>query len=250
MSNSQQTYLEAFPEIYARRVHSTNDVLEKLASQPADSRLLSFRIVLLSGGYKTLGIGECLLHNAPEKAKQYFYLSAKLRELFFIHYDNGSPIEIDKSHVTMGNYPNLLCALLSDSDELIDSLTHLIGGRPEVEVDPHPFGHNVGYAMKHILLGNYTKAQQHVDHLKAISDDPELEFVLGYAPILQGIIDSDPNAVTKGLLLQLDLHKQDPDHQDLIEEIFSLQVLGLAKLALRRGISVTLDDPLTPAILL
>jgi hypothetical protein len=251
MAKRNRSYLDAFPEIFAETVERTARSVSNIRSKLSTPQNLYTPMYFLASEYETLGIAECVLHADIAKSKQNFYRSAKLKEFLILNYDAGGPVAVPKFAVAMNNYHTLFRALLSDNDDLINSLAHLIGGRPEEEAEHgHPFADNVGYAMKYILLGDYTKAQHHVDQLKAIADDPDLAFALGYATVFQGILLSDRQLVNEGLELQLELHKQDPDHQGLPEEIFSLQVLGLAKLALRQGIEVTLDDPITPQSLL
>ncbi|EGO62499.1 Imm49 family immunity protein [Acetonema longum] len=243
---SRNSYLSAFPEIFQERKESVDTTVNKLKTGNVKNNFIDRHYSSLAYGYSTIGMGEWLLHSDAITAKKNFYLSAKLQEILFQKYDDKK-IAVSPSFVVMSSYPRVLLALISDSYQLTDSLARLIGNRPKEERETgHPFADNVGYAIKHLLLNEDAKAKTHIDALLSMENDEELKLQIGYGKVLKGILDADENAVNEGLKVMTDCHKKDDEYKDSPEEFFSIPVLGLAKLAMRRGIKISIDDPIAP----
>lgn len=240
-----KSYLKVLPEIFQEREESINRTITKIKTNSVKVNFIDRHMSGLARGYETLGIGEWLLHADAIAAKKNFYLEAKIQEILFRKYDDKSMI-VSPAYVNMSSYLRLLPALNSDSRELIDSLAKLIGNRPKAEADGHPFADNVGYAIKYLLLNKDTKAKIHIDILLGMENDEELKLRIGYGRVLKGIFDKDENSVNDGLKVMIDGYKKDNNYKDSPEEFFSIPVLAFAKLAIRKGIKVSIDDPIAP----
>lgn len=244
-----KSYLSVFPEIFLEGKESLNKKINKIKAGSVKEQFIAPNIHSLAGNYNTLGIGEWLLNHDVIEAKKYFHLEAKIQELLFQKYDDKSMI-VSLSFVNMSSYLSLLPALISDSRQLIESLARLIGNRPKEEKGGHPFADNVGYAIKYLLLNEDTKAKLHIDRLLGMENKKEIRLRIGYGRVLKGILDADESVVNEGLRVMLDGYKKDNNYKDSPEEFFSIPVLAFAKLAIRRGINVNIDDPIVPTEIL
>lgn len=241
----EKSYLSVFFEIFEGRKESIKIKINKFKENKIKINFIARQMESLAYDYSTLGMGEWLLHADAIAAKKNFYLEAKIQEILFQKYDDKSMI-ISPSFVNMSSYLRMLPAIISDSSQLIDSLAKLIGNRSKEEEDGHPFADNVGYAIKYLLLEEDTKAKVHIDKLLGMENDEELKLRIGYGRVLKGIFDADERAVNEGLKVMIECHKKDRDYKDSPEEFFSIPVLAFAKLAIRRGIKVSIDDPIAP----
>lgn len=244
-----KSYLSVFPEIFLEGKESLNKKINKIKAGSVKEQFIARNIHSLAGDYNTLAIGEWLLHHDVVGVKKYFYLEAKIQELLFQKYDDKNMI-VSPSFVNMSSYLSLLPALISDSRQLIDSLARLIGNRPKEEKGGHPFADNMGYAIKYLLLNEDEKAKLHIEQLVGMENKKELRLRIGYGRVLKGILDADERAVHGGLKVMLDGYKKDNNYKDSPEEFFCIPVLAFAKLAIRRGINVNIDDPIVPTEIL
>lgn len=241
----ENSYLNVLPEIFQKRKESIGKTINKIKTKSVKENFIDRHVSFLSLDYSTIAIGEWLLHHDVVATKQNFYLAAKIQEILFQKYDDKSMI-VSSSFVNMSSYLKLLPALISDSNQIIDSLAKLIGNRPKEEEDGHPFADNVGYAIKYLLLNEDLKAKMHIDVLLGMENNKELKLRIGYGRVLKGILDVDEKAANEGLKVMLDCYKKDHEYKDSPEEFFSIPVLGFAKLAIRRGIKIYIDDTIVP----
>lgn len=238
-------YLNIFPEIFQERKESISRTIHKIKKNSVKENFIDRHVSSLAYGYNTIGMGEWLVNADVVAAKKNFYLEAKMQELLFKKYDDKSII-VSPAFVNMSSYLRLLSALISDSSQLIDSLANLIGNRPKEEEDGHPFADNVGYAIKYILLNEDAKAKIHIDTLLGMEKAEEMKLRIGYGRVLKAILDIDEKAVNEGLKVMIDCYKKDREYKDSPEEFFSIPVLGFAKLAIRRGIKIYINDTIAP----
>lgn len=248
MANS--SYLKVFPEIFQERQEGLQKIIDKLKANSVKPNFVDSYVDLLASDYRCIGIGEWLLHADPVAAKKNFYLAAKIQEFLFQKYDDKSLL-ISPSFVVMSSYLKVLMAIISDSRKLINSLAILIGNRlKEEKEEGHPFADNVGYALKYLLLNDDEKAKSHIDALLNMEHNKNLKLRIGYGRVLKGILAADEKTVDEGLKVMIDGYKKDADYKGSPEEFFSIPVLAFAKLAIRRGIKVYINDPIAPKELL
>lgn len=158
---------------------------------------------------------------------------------------------LSSDYITTDKYTRLLMALISDNEKLIVSLAELFGGRTEEEGEDHELHKSVGYAVKYIVLSDRLKAKEYVQVLKKLEGQKSMKLYNGYQQVLNGIIENDNNQVNEGLKYMIECHKKlKDDYGDTPQELLAIPVLGLAKLAIRNGIEVNIDDAIAPKILL
>jgi hypothetical protein len=250
MSKKLNSYINVFPEIFEECIDSIRNSQSKLKNKSVKEGFIDKHLDLLSLDYSDAAIGEFILNSDLVKSKQYFYLSGKIQEYLFLRYDDKS-IKVSPSFVTMNKYFKILIALISDDDMLVNSLAKLIGDRNEEELNNgHPFTNNVGYIIKYIILKDYNSAKERVDFLEKDEVPNNEIFYRNYHRILKGILEKDADSVDKGLQSMLVDYKKMKAFKDSPEELFCIPVVGLAKLADRQGISVTIDDPIVPRVML
>jgi len=250
MVKNKQSYLDYIPEVM-ERFRRRADIKEKeIKQKKVPDNFISTYLDAIASSYSTLAVCEFLTNHNALKFKLYFHLAGKIQELSFHKYDDKSMI-IDMGLVSWVHYQRFLMALLSDNKELIESLTNLVGGRPEVDKKKgSKLVNNVGYAVKYILLDDYDKAGKHVDVLKSIAGQKNMKLYNGFGGVLDGILKNDEEKVNKELEYMLQCHKKRRDHKDTPEQFLSIPALGLAKLAIIKGIKVTVENDLMPLELL
>ena len=250
MAKKSASYISVFPEIFQDCIDSIKNSQDKLMNKSVKEGFIDKHLNLLSLDYCDAAVGEFVLNSDLDKSKQYFYLSSKIQEYLFLKYDDKS-IKVSPSFVTMNKYFKILTALISDNNVLVNSLAKLIGGRTKEELENgHPFTDNVGYIIKYIILEDYILARERIDLLEKAEDIKTKVFYRTYLKVLKGILETDTDSVNNGLQSMLEDYKKVREYKDLPEELFCIPVVGLAKLAVRQGISVNIDDPIAPRIMI
>lgn len=250
MSAKPNLYIDMYKEIFEERVEGMGRRIDKIKSKNIKEGFIDRHLDLLSIDYCDVAIGEIILNLDNIKAKQYFYLSAKIQEVLFKKYDDKTII-VAPSFVTMNRYMKILLALISDNNSLVDSLAHLIGDRTKEEQEHgHPFSNNVGYAIKYILMNNYDKAKENIDILMSMKNQKDMSLRKEYVVVLKGIIDNDIETVNRGLKCMLEDYKKEREYKNSPNELFSIPVVGFAKLAIKQGIMINFNDSIAPKIML
>lgn len=242
-------YIQYFPEIFKEIIEEQNEHIEDYRENGLPGNA-GYYYELLADGFRDIAIGEIVLNEDVIKSKQSFYLAGKMQEVLYLNYDikkNG----ITGDCVNSNKYTSLFMALISDNEELINSLAGLFGGRIKEEEEDHEFNKAVGYALKYILLDEMEKAKEPIDELKKLESRKDMKFYDGYSRVLDGIIEKDNQQVNESLIYMIQCHKKlKDDYADTPQELLSIPVLGLAKLAIRNGMEVNIDDTLAPSQLL
>ncbi|OAB45521.1 Imm49 family immunity protein [Paenibacillus glacialis] len=242
-------YLQHFPEIFDETIEDTNERIQRYRDNGLPKNA-GFYYELLADGFQDIAIGEIVLNGNVSKSKQSFYLAGKMQEVLYQRYDSKEN-DISSDYVTTDKHTRLLMALISGNEELINSLTTLFGGRIKEENEDHELHKSVGYAMKYILLGEIEHAAEYVAVLKKLEGKKSMKLYNGYAKVLSGIIENDKIQVNEGLKYMIECHKKlEDDYGNTPQELLSIPILGLAKLAIRNDIAIDIDDSLVPMILL
>lgn len=242
-------YLQYFPEVFNEAIEEQNEHIEDYRENGLPGNA-GYYYELLADGFRDIAIGEIVLNENVVKSKQSFYLAGKMQEVLYRNYDLKKN-DITGDCVNANKYTSLLMALISDNESLINSLAVLFGGRTKEEEEDHEFNKAVGYALKYILLGEMENAKEYIAELKRLENRKDMKYYDGYSKVLDGILEKDVQQVNESLIYMIQCHKKLKDeYGDTPQELLSIPVLGLAKLAIRNGIEVNIDDILTPSELL
>lgn len=243
---SRASYLNGFPVIFLEHKQGINNKISKIKSKNINPNFIDRYYDMLANDYCVIGIGEICLNNDILAAKKNFYIAGKIQEILFQKYDNKE-MKISSSFVTMNKYNRLLLAILSDSENLTFSVSHLIGGRTKEEKEHgHPFINNVGYTIKYISLNEYKKAMEYIENFKKIKDQEKGKPYENYIQVLNGIVERDESEVNEGLNLLIEEHKKNHNFKETSDELISITALGLGKLAKSKGIKVSINNEIAP----
>ncbi|MEO3943818.1 Imm49 family immunity protein [Gorillibacterium sp. CAU 1737] len=242
-------YIQYFPEIFNETIEEKNEHIEDFRKNGLPGNV-GYYYELLADGFRDIAIGEIILNEDVVKSKQSFYLAGKMQEALYQNYDMKKN-DITADCVNTNKYTALLMALISENEDLITSLAELFGGRIEEEEEDHEFNKAFGYALKNILLGQMEDAKVFIAKLKSLEGSKEMKYYDGYSKVLDGIIEKDSHQVNENLTYMIQCHKKlKGEYGDTPQELLSIPVLGLAKVAARNGIEVNIMDTLTPSELL
>lgn len=248
MSKNNEGYITYFPEIYNEILEKTNKRLNRYNEKGLPPNA-SYYYKLLLNGFEDIAIGEIILNNDVIRAKQHFYLAAKMQEIIFQKYDNKEN-DIPSDYVTTDSYPTLYMALISGNKSLIRSLSALFGGRLQEETEDFEINKLIGYSVKYLILGETDKATTQIKQFFGLKFKKYKQYYLSYASVLNGILEKDKIAVHDGLIKLLENHTKLDDYEDTPQILLSLPVLGLAKLAALNGLEFEIDSELAPKKLL
>ena len=144
-------------------------------------------------------------------------------------------------------------ALLSDKEGLAEELGKISG---KIKVNEKEKAHdqifvtNVLYAIKNILSDNIEDAKHNIDNIQRIRETNYMKKHVDVIDILQVIVEKDEETLNKSLQHFASIHNKLTYYKDSPDETMSLHVLGLAKLAIRQGLNVSIDHPKAPTEIL
>ncbi|MBO8173119.1 MAG: immunity 49 family protein [Bacillaceae bacterium] len=216
-----------------------NQVLKKFMSLASAS---------VSSKFEVIAIVDYLLYSNPINSKIHFYYSAKIRERLLHWYDHPDRgISVDHSFVGSGQFDDIYKALISDHETLIQSYARLIGGRPEAEKEHGTtLGINLDHVLKYLILDENDKAEPHVKTLGEIKEQKQVKPYVGQIIALQGIFEGDQAIFHEGLQRMIERHRKRREYKLTPLEQFSIPIVGMAKLGMRKGLAIGIDDPLLP----
>jgi hypothetical protein len=203
--------------------------------------------------YQFLAVADYILdHNIPS-FKEQLQKAAELQYSVLERFDAGDPVP--PSYVSMLAYNELFDGLAVGDIPLAKRFATRMGGRPEIEKsNDRAFDIALGYALKHLVLGGDELARGWSSKLAAFSSHKEHADFAGYERVIQAMLDKDDVALAKGFEQLLAGHKRQTKGRGQFvntpEELMSLRGLGLANLALSRGMSYESTGPFIPADLL
>lgn len=206
-------------------------------------------LLLLESNLKIIAVLQYVVNKDVSSFRQGLSDSASVRIGLFERFNEGVPY--DPSCVSMMSYMQLLDGLASNDIGVAKRLAHLMGGRPKIETaNSRAFEINIGYALKHVLAGDYLTAHPFIEGLLvACRNRPYLNFSF-YPVILRAIVNAEPqtlNTAFDGLIAE---HKKESTGHGLFallpDEHLCVWGVGLANLARWRGLPVDVDDPLLP----
>ncbi|GAA6132103.1 hypothetical protein [Halopseudomonas sabulinigri] len=205
----------------------------------------------LAGTLEFLAVAYFVRDAEAEVLRRLLAEACEIRLSLFRRFDAGEPISVSYASQTAGSQL-ILNALAAADFKLADRVAALVGGRPEIEKEfDHPFSLALGYALKHLMLGESEQAAYAVARFVAQADKAPAD--RPYGQILQGILSDRESEVS------FSLSKLEGGHKRLVisgrwknteHELVCLWGLGLWNLALRRGIRPSAKNSFIPGALL
>ena len=244
----ETSYLTVFQEsIYYQLLERHKSKLELLSMRKNETPQKKVRLLFSLGvSYIDLAIGEIVIHCNIKEAKKCFYLSAKCQQVGLLAFEKY-PVEVSESYVSIRNYRQLMCALISDHTEFIQEFAQQIGGRAKIDREhAHPFDRHVGYAVKWLVLGEDDQVMPHIEKLRKMGTGKPVNQYSIYANLLQALVDNNQAGIQVELERLLKSHRRNRYNKNSPEEIFCIPAAAFAKIALMRGMQVEIDDPLCP----
>lgn len=174
-----------------------------------------------------------LLINDFEESKKYFYKGAKIVcETFKIFKEDYYPHLVKKEPIPFTSLfvKSFLDAILCDSEELLMDYARTI---EDMGVTDPPFNNEINYALKYLILEDFTKAKEH-----AVKAHQLKYFKLpykGFSHVVMGILEKDVDLVNEGIALRLKHHER--ENKNSIFYSTSIEATALAKLATRFGVT-------------
>jgi tetratricopeptide (TPR) repeat protein len=227
MQIPDKQFLEEKIQYYSKDLSEHIIDIQKFKEVRATTWALSIR-----SSYNFIAMAYLFL-NKLNQAKRYFYKAAEITsQTFDIFKQNRYPnlIKSEKLPFTSLFVKSFLDAILCDSEELLISYASVIypTGEPSPGLE---FNHEIGLAMKYLILQDYDKAIYHAQN----AHQPE-HFELpykGFSHVIMGILQKDILLINQGILFCLNRHKR--EQKDSMFYSISLEATALAKLATRYG---------------
>jgi len=178
--------------------------------------------------------------------------AASLAESLLDRFDRGLPVS--SSYVSMTSYKSLLDALAAHDHSAARRIAEKLGNRPVVEAEhDHPFDRAFGYTLKFVVLDRTDDGREAIHSLLDLCGREEDAF-RGYAEACAGLLEGNLSRLEGGLGAALKFHKRltgpGGPFRDTEDEVLGVWAIGLASLAVARGLVVSIDSPLMPAELL
>ncbi len=209
--------------------------------------------ISLVGDLKFFAIVAFAIDHDVERFRALLRESAMQKEDVYDRFEAGEPI--DGSYVSLFGYKSLFDALASGDLTLAARFASKLGGRPQIErKHDHPFTRAVGPALKHLVLASGPEASPAVAAFAEACGKKGHGDYAGYPVCMRAILDRDSEAFSAGAAAVLACHKKlcRPGRMfDLgPDEVICTWLLGLANLAVSRGLSVSIDHPYVPRALI
>lgn len=194
---------------------------------------------------RTLAICEYLINQNIGLMKTKMY-NAALCGLSSIKWFDEKKDELNVSNsLSLHNSKYLEFALISENFELIKEIAEKLGGRGALDSkDIGKEGLFSGYALKYIVMNEHSKAREYIEKLHAMKKLSKYNLNEGNA--LLGIISRDSEQVNTALVNMLAEHKKFKSYSNTTDELICIRVLAFSKLAISKGILITIDEDLAP----
>ncbi|HOL87359.1 MAG TPA: hypothetical protein PLK32_08400 [Defluviitoga tunisiensis] len=245
MRVNHSSYFESFKQIVIKREEMSKKNIKTLRenglAKEEDGSVYSF----LASDFRVLTVGEIILNKDYKKAKEYFYLSAKMNEYLLNLITKGDE-QISTDFASLHEYKAIYLALLSDNYELARSIAKLLGGRPEIEKDDFEVFYIAGYLLKYLILGEEKEASPYLAKLESQLTRKNNIYYLALLEIFRAIYNHDEKEIAAGFNKLLKGHRVLKDFKKSENEFLSIEGLGILKLLQNRGIYIVIEDDLLP----
>ncbi len=246
---AKRSYFEVFQEIVKKHEQYIEKSIEELREKGLTKEDRGFGYSFLASDFRVLAVGEIIYNKDYKKAKEYFYLSAKMDEYLLTLIDKGDE-RISRDFATMHKYTSIYAALLSDNIELAKSIANLLGGRPEIEKYDFDAFHICGYLLKYLILDKEEKAAPYLDKLEKQLTKKNSIYYSALLEIYRAIYNKDEKEIEKSFIRLLKGHRILRQFKETENEFVSIEGLGILKLLRKRGINLVIEDDLLPLKLL
>ncbi|MEO6520261.1 MAG: Imm49 family immunity protein [Mucilaginibacter sp.] len=230
MPNKKENLLQA----YQNRLNDEELVYKKI-QEPSNKQIF---IPLLHGTNQILGLYDLFIENDICKAKQHFYLCARIDEYMINNFD---------SRILDAGINHLSYALLSDCIPLMKRYAKLSHSQYKWMIEN---GHSTPlYILQQMMLDNWDQVAWGID----IMDKKTIKrhkLLIADRDFYEGMLNKDKNQIQDSINKILKAHKTRNKHYQLINEFISHPALGYIKLAWLKNIEINIDHPLIPKELL
>ncbi len=243
-SKMGKAFLKELPRIYSSFTQYLDEDIAKIRMDGLPIGVGYF-FVSRALRLRTLAICEYLINQNIGLMKIKMY-NAALCGLRSIEWFDEKKDELNVSNsLSLSTSRYLEFALISENIELIKEVAKKLGGRGAL--DSKDIGNEAlysGYALKYIVMNDYSKALEYIEKLHAMKKLAKYNLNEGNA--LLGIINGDSEQVNTALVIMLAEHKKFRSYSNTEEEFICIRVLAFSKLAISKGILITIDEDLAP----
>lgn len=241
----KRSYFDTFQEIVKERKELIDRKISNLRKNGLSQGNDGYMYHSLSTGYRVLAVGEIIYSKDYKKAKEYFYLSAKMNEYLLTLIDKGDE-QISTDFASMHEYTSIYAALLSDNIELAESIAKLLGGRPEIEKDDFDAFYISGYLLKYLILEQGEEASPYLAKLEKQLTKKNNTYYSALLEVYRAIYNKDEKQMEESFKKLLNGHRALKDFKNSENEFLSIEGLGILKLLQNRGINMVIEDDLLP----
>ena len=242
----KKDYKEIYSEIFIEKKEELIEVLEdyKKKGLPKGVGMYYEELKEL---FNAIAVGEWVYNKNAKDAKINFYLESNMQKEIFLKYNNDI-YNISESLISPSfTSQALFAALISDNEDTVLELAKRIGNNEiEQEGEGRIFYPNLNMSLKNIILKEIKEASRYLERLKSIAEYKDMKYYNGYEKVLSAILEKDKETVQKELTKMLDNHKKIRDYKQTPNELLSLEVIALAKLANNYELNISLDCELAP----
>jgi hypothetical protein len=217
----------------------------------------------LQSDYRDFAVLDYLLNQDITSFKENLRNGIPFRIELFTIYDNGEPMHLDASPVSMQTFKVLFDALASGDMELAKTFANYMGGRPEVEDEfDDEFILSMGYSLKYATENDLENLKLWLPRLKDYCYNPKYKMTefIGYPLVLEALMERDLEKANAAFKVLIEGHKKKcksfkgPNYgyyfHDSPDADLFVWGIGLANLCRHYGLNVQIDDPLIPEELL
>ena len=243
MTKKINNYIEVFPEIFDEFKNKNNKKISKYKANGLPKGYMAYYHGL-EDSFKTIGIGEMILNKDEIEAKKNFYLSAFMRKVIIERSDISKYYEENFAYTYCEENSAIYLALLSGNNNLVNDLIKLSGSKndnDEIKEVDEIFVSNRLYSIKYIILNKYYEAKSCVNKIHNIANEKYMKPFLNYEEIFTSILVKDEEMLNKALNNLCKNNSKLKYYKDTPEGLICIEGLGLAKLAISKGMNVKLD---------
>ncbi|MCP9764826.1 Imm49 family immunity protein [Lacihabitans soyangensis] len=169
------------------------------------------------------------------KGKNCFFRAALLKLFLHENYDKGTYTSSNLFLVSNG----FMYSILSDNPKLINRLSIYEDNFLDT------FGACFAKAIQACMRGDNKYLIEQITNLERHTRKGNAKNYSGISIAFKGLMEFDKNTIEEGIKEILSKHNKQ-EQPTVIKDYLNLEALTLAKLALRKGILVNIDNPLLP----
>lgn len=224
-------------EIYRNTIKREREALDRINSDSTEEIQSKSDKDMLWYYNETFALNAFFLEQDIRKAKEHFYICARIDEYLTKRYD-ARILDYGVNHVSY--------AILCDNAEFIQRYASL----------SHPwYDHTIKsgsltHAMQNIVREDWDSLRNDIATYERITSTQKGKINIPDLMFFKGVLNRDEQTVLGALQLLLKDHKKRNKHSGIAQNYISIPAIGYAKLAWLKGIEVQIDHPLIPKELL